>query len=199
MPLRQRSLAVAMDGITAEVVRYEEAAKALAEDAALPVSERRPVRSNLVPIHDLLRGWTDVLRATSGVPTGSDQFKEQKKQHIRSITEQLAVRANELLAAASEAELDCCFIPAGKVLVRLNKDHKSALSTLPDGCIPFLVSLNAAIDCRKLAGEQAAVPPPNEGSSSRVSGLEYSADLFRSLTLSQSQKIQSRLGAGNAQ
>jgi len=199
MPLRQRSLAVAMDGITAEVVRYEEAAKALAEDAALPVSERRPVPSNLVPIHDLLRGWTDVLRATSGVPTGSDQFKEQKKQHIRSITEQLAVRANELLAAASEAELDCCFIPAGKVLVRLNKDHKSALSTLPDGCIPFLVSLKAAIDCRKLAGEQAAVPPPNEGSSSRVSGLEYSADLFRSLTLSQSQKIQSRLGAGNAQ
>jgi len=188
-----------MDCITAEVIRHAEAAQALGEDAAIPVGERRPRPSNLVPIPDLLRGWTDVLRSTSGVPTGSDQFKEEKRQKIRRITEQLAIRANDLLAAASEVELDCCFIPAGKVLVRLNKDTKSALHALPDGCKPFLVSLKAAIDRCKLAGDQAAVPPRNESSSSRVSGLEYSADLFRSLALPPSQKRQSLLGTGNAQ
>jgi hypothetical protein len=197
--VRKRSLAVAMDGIIAEVKRHEHAARVSAEDASQPVDERRAVPSNLVPISDLLRAWTDILRATGGNTGGSNVGREQGIQQVRNITEQLAVRASELVAAASEAEMDCCFIPAGKVFVKLSKDTESALYSLPERCKPFLSNLKIAIEARQKAREQAAAQPPNEGNSPRASGLDFPVNVFSSLIFPTSRKIQPALGAGNTQ
>jgi len=198
--VRKRSLAVAMDGITTEVKRHEESAKASVEDASKPDTERRVVASNLVPIPDLLRAWTDILKSTLGIPGGSDEAKESRKQQFQSITQQLAVRANEILAAASQAELDCCFIPAGKAILSASKNPRSALNPLPEDCKPFFFSLKTAIESRNSAQEQATGPPPNQGNTSGVTGLDYSVGaIFRSLTLPAATTIRSRRGTANAE
>lgn len=162
--MRQRALAIALDGITNWVNREQEARQSEHSVPDRPQSGNRMLVACSISISDLMMAWTDILKVTQGIAVSKHSDPERariRKTQFENNTNQFATWAKIILSDATPAELDGFLIPAAKMFRLCAQSPDSALHPASSAVREFIVTLKGAKE--RLAATQAQSAPGQTG------------------------------------
>jgi hypothetical protein len=155
-PIRQRALAIALDGVTNWVNREQETQQTEDPNPDRPKTEKRMNSACNISVSDLLVAWTDILKVTQGVAASKQSDPERARSRVAQFennTNQLAVWGMALLDNSTLADLDHFLLPAGKIFRSCAQSPDSALHPASPAVREFIVALKGTKE--RLAAIQA--------------------------------------------
>ncbi|MDA1229859.1 MAG: hypothetical protein O2856_03710 [Planctomycetota bacterium] len=157
--MRQRALAIALDGVTNWVNQEQEARQTEDPDPGPPETEKRMLSVGGFSVSDLLIAWTDILKVTQGIAASKNSDPERAKSRVAQFennTNQLAIWAMAMLSDSSFAELDHFLLPAGKIFRSCAHSPDSALHPGSPAVREFILALKGTKERLAAIQEQPA-------------------------------------------
>ena len=175
--MRQRALAIALDGVTHWVNQDQKLRQTEELNPGRTETDMRMLSVCRISISDLLIAWTDVLKVTQGIAASKNSDPERAKSRVAQLennTNQLATWATAMLNESTLAELDHFLLPAGKIFRSCAQSTDSALNPASPAVREFVVALKATKERLAAIQPQPSVEQIREKSVTlRPVGLDF--------------------------